>query len=58
MLIESIGFTKPGYKQINEAIIKNRAIIFLTAIEKEMRRMRDSNPRYPFGVYTLSKRAP
>jgi hypothetical protein len=31
---------------------------FWLSLKLDLRRVRDSNPRYPFGVYTLSRRAP
>ena len=35
---------------------KKELLCFL--VKNILRRGRDSNPRYPFGVYTLSRRAP
>ena len=38
--------------------IRTGCIELFIKVSENWRRVRDSNPRYPFGVYTLSRRAP
>ena len=47
------GFEPPTYRSV-----VCRSIQLSYGRAKNWRRERDSNPRYPFGVHTLSRRAP
>lgn len=46
-----------GIRRFSREIIKKYASYCIIACVLTWRRRRDSNPRYPYGVYTISNRA-
>ncbi len=54
ILIERMGFTKPGYRQISEAMMRSRAMIFLIDIEKRKAENEGFEPPIPFwGIHAF-----